>query len=106
MAPRKRKETKAEQILRKLYYDPSSPASYGGRKVLEDALKKALKKKQNIDIPLVVKKWLENQPTYTLHRLPNRNFTRRRIIVTGINRQWASDLMDVQAFAKDNDGNR
>jgi len=106
MAPRKQKETIAEKTLRKLYYDPRSPTSYGGRSVLEEALQQKLKNKRNINIPLVVKKWLENQPTYTLHKLPQKNFTRRRVIVGGLNKQWQADLMDLQAFAKINDGMR
>jgi len=106
MAPQKRKETIAEKTLRKLYYDPKAPTSYGGRRVLEDALRQKLKNKRNIDIPRVVKQWLENQPTYTLHKLPQKNFDRRRVIVGGINKQWQADLMDIQSFAKDNGGMR
>jgi len=35
-----------------------------------------------------------------------KKFSKRRVIVTGIDKIWAADLVDVQAFSKDNDGVR
>jgi len=32
--------------------------------------------------------------------------SKRRVIVTGIDKIWAADLVDMQAFSKDNDGVR
>jgi len=105
MARQRQRETALEKILKKLYYDPNSPASYGGKKVLETEAKNELKKSKlkRKNVSAVVEKWLENQPTYTLHKLPRKNFSRRRVMVTGINEQWQADLADLQAHAKDND---
>jgi transposase InsO family protein len=106
MAPRKQKETVVSKILTKLYYDPKSSASYGGKKTLETALEEELKRRRLVrkKLPTLVEKWLEDQPTYTLHKQPRRNFPRRRVIVGGINDQWQCDLMDVQALSNENAG--
>jgi len=38
-----------------------------------------------------------------LHRPVVRHFRKRKVIVRGIDKIWAADLVDMQAFAKDND---
>lgn len=108
MAPRKQRETAVEKILKKLYYDPKSPVCYGGKQALEEALQKELKLK-NIrckDVKYTVEKWLENQATYTIHKVPRKRFPRQRIIVGNLNQLWQSDLADLQSLAEYNDGMR
>ena len=39
-----------------------------------------------------------------LHKPVRRNFKRRRVLVSGINKIWATDLADMQAFSKFNRG--
>ena len=39
-----------------------------------------------------------------LYKLVTRNFQRRRVNVNGIDEIWAADLIDMQAFSKDNNG--
>lgn len=106
MARRGRKETVVSKILKKLYYDPKSIASYGGKAILEYALEDELQKRKirRKNLSNLVEKWLEDQQTYTLHKQPQKNFTRRRVIVGGINDQWQTDLADMQAHSKENDG--
>jgi len=41
-----------------------------------------------------------------LHKPALKKFRKRRVIVTGIDKIWAADLVDMQAFSKDNDGVR
>ena len=37
-----------------------------------------------------------------LHKLVRRKFKRRRVLVNGIDKIWAADLVDMQAFSKFN----
>ena len=97
-----KKETKTDKLLKKLYYDPRAAASYGSRATLTKELRK--KKIRTKNLPAKVKNWLEDQKTYTLHKQPQRNFRRRKVIVGGINDQWQADLADMQLLAKDNAG--
>ena len=62
------------------------------------ALKRATKLKQS-----EVKQWLSYQYAYTLHKPVCRTFSRRPIVVGGIDHQWQTDLIDVQRLKKDND---
>ena len=39
-----------------------------------------------------------------LHKPIRRKFKRRRVLVNGIDRIWAADLVDMQAFSKFNRG--
>ena len=41
-----------------------------------------------------------------LHKSIKRNFTRRRVIVNGIDKIWCSDLVEMQQFSKWNKGYR
>jgi len=41
-----------------------------------------------------------------LHKTALTKFPKWRVIVTGIDKIWAADLVDMQAFSKDNDGVR
>ena len=41
-----------------------------------------------------------------LHKPIKRNFTRRRVIVNGIDKIWCSDLLEMQQFSKWNKGYR
>ena len=71
-------------ILREIYYDPSHPASYGGIQTLYRAVKRDERVKPNVKD---IRKWLEEQDTYTLHRQPRRRFKRNRVIVSSIDEQ-------------------
>ena len=48
-------------------------------------------------------KWTD-QLADELHKPVVRHFRKRRVIVYGIDEIWGADLVDMQAFAKDNDG--
>jgi len=94
----KRKKTvkeKDEDLLAKVYYDPSQPEGYAGA----SRLKKKFPKTD-------VKKWLATQPTYTLHKPMKRKFTTRAYKTSGANELWQMDLMEMIPYARINAGNR
>ena len=51
-----------------------------------------------------VRKWLQNQDSYSLQKPIRRSFKRARVIVSGINDQVDADLADVSNISKENDG--
>ena len=92
---RKSKRTKKQnKVLGQAYYTTKRPSVYGG----VGALKRATKLKQSD-----VKRWLSYQDAYTPHKPVRKTFSRRRIVVGGIDQQWQADLIDVQRLKKDND---
>lgn len=54
--------------------------------------------------PQKVKKWLQAQPTYTLHKSVKRKFPTRAYKTSGIDEQWQADLVDMQAHKRVNNG--
>jgi hypothetical protein len=66
---------KLEQYLRDLYYDPESPVAYSG---INKIWKKAKADGYKISRP-EVKAFLENQPTYALHKPIMKRFPFRKI---------------------------
>ena len=83
--------------LKAIYYDPKHPAGF--------ASVAKLSKASNVN-PKRVKKWLEEQPTYTLHRMAKKKYSTRKYIVHDIDEQWQADLADVSLIAKQNKGYR
>ena len=83
--------------LKAIYYDPKHPASFGSVTKLS---------KESGFSPKKVKKWLETQPTYTLHRMARKKYPTRKYIVHDIDEQWQADLADVSLIAKQNKGYR
>ena len=91
-----------EQYLRNLYYNIDSTASYTSlsnlwRKVKED------KKDKNITREHV-KKWLEEQYTYSLHKPYKKPLMYRKTMACGIDDLWQADLVEMREFADSNDG--
>lgn len=78
-----------------IYYDPAK--GFAGIKSVISQAPTHIK-------PVTVKKWLETQPTYSMHKPARRNYPRNRVIVNFIDEQWQADLVDLQALHKYNDG--
>ena len=93
--------TEIEQVLRSIYYDPSNPASFTTVEKLYNAAKEFLPKLTLNDVT----KWLTGELTYTLHKSVRRRFKRNPIVVEHIDQQWEADLVDMQEFASQNNGN-
>ncbi len=94
MAPRKKKETQFEKKLRKIYYTPKQGASFSGIQQLKQAIKhdSSIKRKpKNLDKK--ISQWLSYQDTYTLHKPTRKHFPRSRVVVSGIDDQWQTDLI-------------
>jgi hypothetical protein len=90
-----------DAYLKDIYYDPANPASFSGPLKLY----RAVKNEGQYNITLSeIKKWLQKQEPYTIHRQLRRKFPRNRVIVAGIDDQWDVDLMDLSSLAKFNDG--
>jgi hypothetical protein len=90
---------KMNKKLEKLYTDPSFPGSFSGAHSFIKSIKQKNKKIKSND----VKKWLQEQETYTLHRPKLKNYKRNRVIVSGIDDTWQADLVDVRSLADEND---
>ena len=73
-----------------IYYDPARVGSPGGMGSLERASKWS------------ARKWLLSQDTYSLHKPTRRRFPGRRVIVSGIDDQWQTDLVDLSSLKKGN----
>lgn len=89
------------QLMKNVYYDPSSPGGFGGKQRLKQAVL------ENTGVVLQDKEvndWLAEQDTYTLHRQAPIHFRRNRVIVKGINTQFQADLVDMSDYSKENDG--
>ena len=83
--------------LKTIYYDAKHPAGFASIAKLSKASGVSTKK---------VKKWFEEQPTYTLHRMARKKYPTRKYIVHDIDEQWQADLADVSLIAKQNKGYR
>ena len=51
-----------------------------------------------------IRKWLETQETFVLHRQINRKFRRRKVIAPFIDYQWDADTAVMKSFVKVNQG--
>jgi hypothetical protein len=86
-----------EQYLKKMYYNPSNPASFAG----PDKLYRFVRKDGKFVVSKYkIRKWLQRQEPYSLQRPLKRN----KVIVKGVDDQWDVDLMDMTKFAKYNNG--
>lgn len=90
--------TKVDSYLRKLYTDPKSTVAFSSASRLYRA---ALKEYPNITLSRV-RRYLESEAAYTLHKPTRRNFSRSRVITDGLFEQADMDLADVSNIAAQN----
>jgi|SRR5277367_3214980 len=83
------------ETLKKLYYDPTKPTAFGGARRLHRGTKKI-----KLDR---VKKWLQGERTYTLHKPPPPKFPRNRVLAYDRNELWEADLAQMLTEAPVND---
>ena len=86
-----------------LYFDPKSPASYLGPEKLYQYVKEEGKYKIG---RYRIRKWLQDQESYSLTRGARRRFARSRVIVDGVDSQWDMDLMDMKDLSQHNYDNK
>ena len=90
-----------QKYLESIYYDTKHPESFTGpgasyKVVLAEGKFKIGRHR--------IRKWLQDQESYSLTRGARRKYNRARVIVNGINSQVDMDLMDIVDLAKQNDG--
>lgn len=92
-----------EGTLEKIYYDAGNPGGLGG----VSRLITAVKADEGITPKIAeVKTWLEKQDVYTLHAPAAIHFQRNRVYVSGIDKQFQADLVEMGEYSKENDGVR
>ena len=87
-----------ENLLKKLYYDSTQPAGFGGVKKLY----RIAKSKNSRITRHFVKEWLKGQEVYTLHKGIRHKFPRNRTVVGFIDQQWQIDLVDLRVLKEYN----
>lgn len=92
--------TTLEKYLKKIYFNPKNPVSFGGAKRLWEAAKK----KGYHPTYSYVQSWLRDQESYSIHKPVRHDFKRRRIVVANPDSLWDMDLMDLTDISEDNDG--
>jgi len=90
-----------EKVLSNTYYNLKNESAFSGKENVYLAAKKKIPnlKRKHVD------EWFEKQLTYTLQKPVQRNFSRLKTIVKGIDEQWQADLCDLSALADENDNN-
>ena len=90
----------SDSLLRNHYYDLDKPGSFSGVNSFYRGLKE-----HNINIKKdLVKKWLQAQDTYTLHKPIIKKFKRVRYMTSGIDYIWQIDLIDIRGMSRMNKG--
>ena len=89
-----------EDSLRDVYKKIGGAGAFSGPHKIQEALKA-----KGIDLSIYkIKRWLQSEDSYSLFRPYRKPQTYPRIVVSGMNRMWDSDLMDMQSLTKHNDG--
>ena len=101
MIEKKMSAETVDQYLENLYFDPSRAGSLSG----SDKLYRAVKDEGKFKIGRrKIRQFLNDLEEYSVQRDLKRKRKRRRIVVSGVDSQWAVDLADVQNLIKFNDG--
>lgn len=83
--------------INNIYYDPKHPAGFSSIEKLSNTMRGKMSKKD-------VRKWLQSQDTYTLHKPVQRKFARNKYILSNVNELWQADLSDMRTYSKYNNG--
>ena len=87
-------------FLQSIYFNPANPASFSGPLAVFRYAKEKGKKMSYEQI----KQWVQDQESYSRNMHITRKFQRRRVLVTGIDDQWDTDLAQVDSLKDSNDG--
>ena len=85
-----------QELTLEEYRTPQSKGSFGGVSRLKTTRPRVPR--------ATLVEWLEKEPSYTLHKPIRYKFQRRKVIVGGIDQQFQIDLLDVSAYAEQNEG--
>ena len=89
-----------EKYLQKIYYDPANPISFAGPRRLYDFIQKD---KKFALTHAQIKKWIQNQESYSRNKNVRRKFQRGKVIVSGIDDQFDADLASFIPYGSSND---
>lgn len=89
-----------EQYLRGIFYNPESDVSYSNISQLWNKIKADNKKIRYYEL----KQWLQEQPTYQIHKKILKDYTTRKVMVSYIDQQWQADLIDMKSLEEYNRG--
>jgi hypothetical protein len=85
-----------EVIMQENYFDPRHPGSYSG----VDKYYRSQVENTREDVA----EFLRGEPAYTLHHPVRYRFARNKVVVSGMNYLWESDLCMFLDYADSNDG--
>ncbi len=89
------------EYLEEIYYDPQHPSSYSGL----EKLYRTIKEDGKFRITRTqLRKWLQKQETYTLHRRTQRQKRKLHVLSPEVDFQWDCDLADMASQTKHNKG--
>ncbi|XP_048239413.1 uncharacterized protein LOC124127214 [Haliotis rufescens] len=92
-----------EKILESYYFNPLEPGAFYG----PEKLHRVLKLDRQPDLRLsTVRRFLNKQDAYSLHKPPKQRFKRLRVRVNSINEMFDVDLTDMTRYSKENNGVR
>lgn len=92
-----------DDYLVPIYYNTKSPASFYGATKLWQFIKDRKDKPKDLDYE-ALKNWLDKQNTHAIHTTPQRNFPTEKIVVSYIDEQWDTDLIQLSDLSKYNNG--
>ena len=95
-------ERSKKNIIKKVYFDLSSPSAFAG---VEKVYLEAHKRNSKISRKDVIE-YLQTEPTYSIYRPARKKFKRLATIPSGFNSEWQCDLCDFLTLYKNNDGYR
>ena len=96
----KKSSDELNHFLFRVYISPEHAASFTGLDKLYRTVKNQFPSVTRIEI----RKWAENNLSYSLHKPYRRTFKRNKLYAPEIDSLWEADLAFVQDIAKENDG--
>jgi hypothetical protein len=92
-----------DKFLKSIYYKISSPASFTSAGKIWAHIKSRSDRPRGLNLKKI-RKWIEMQDTYAVHKHAPSKFKREPIVVSGINELWESDIIDLHMISDSNDG--
>ena len=96
----KKSSDKLDPFLSRVYISPEHGASFTGL----DKLFRVVKNQFPSVMRKEIRKWAENNLSYSLHKPSRRTLKRNKVYPPEIDSLWEADLAFVQDIAKENDG--
>ena len=94
-------KSQKESLLQQYYFDPKNDAAFSGPYKVFRVLDKRYPGEFTYSF---IKRWLNNQDSYSIQRQVRHRFKTANVRVTYIGEQFDVDLMSIRNLAKENDG--